>query len=69
MKVKLLQNIFEKDRFGNESLKVSVRKGRNMVNAFTAGNIIEMSETSAKKYIAKGLAVRYDESDQGEGSR
>ena len=60
MRVKLLTNIFEADRFGNLTLKVTQRPRRGIVLAWTTGTEIEMSETSGQKYIDEGKAVKVE---------
>lgn len=64
MKVKLLKDVMEADRFGNLALKTSVRKNRPSF-AFTKGTIVEMSDASCAKYIANGLAELYAEPTEG----
>lgn len=59
MRVKLLKDVFEKDRFGAETLKVNRAHGRRKTAAFVEGAVIEMSNATAKKYIDNGLAVEY----------
>jgi hypothetical protein len=49
MNVKLLKNVIE-----NGGVKVSRHHGREI--PYVAGAIVEMSDTSAAKYIEKGLA-------------
>lgn len=61
MKVKLTESIFEADRFGNMTLKVTQRPKRGIVIAWTAGTEIDMSEASAAKYVEQGRAVKVEE--------
>ena len=61
MKVRLLKAVFEADRFGNQSLKVTQRVRRGQLIAWTPGVEIEMSEASAAKYIEKGDAEKVEE--------
>jgi hypothetical protein len=61
MKVRLLKGVFEADRFGNQSLKVTQRPRRGQLIAWTPGVELEMSDASAEKYIAKGIAVKSEE--------
>lgn len=56
MKVRLLQNIFEADRFGNLTLKVTQRPRRGVVLPWTNGTVLDMSDASAAKYISEGKA-------------
>lgn len=61
MKIKLLTNIFEADRFGNLTLKVTQRPRRGVVIAWTTGTVIEVSDASGEKYISAGKAEKADE--------
>lgn len=57
MKIKLLTNIFEKDRHGNDAaLKVTIRKNRSVVIPWVTGTVVEMSDESAAKFIERGQA-------------
>jgi hypothetical protein len=64
MLVRLKQNVFEPDRFGNLSLKVTQRPTRGIVIAWTAGTVIDMSDASAAKYISEGKAEAAPEEKQ-----
>lgn len=61
MKVRLLKAVFEADRFGNQSLKVTQRPRRGTLIAWTPGTEIEMSDASAAKYIESGTAEKVEE--------
>lgn len=63
MRVKLTKDVIEGETRNalnqvvkEGQLKRSVRKGRDTVE-WTKGTVIEMSETSGKKYIDAGYAV------------
>ncbi len=61
MNVRLLKAVFEADRFGNQTLKVTQRQNRGTLIAWTPGVEIEMSDASAAKYIERGVAEKVEE--------
>lgn len=80
MKVKLLQDIFEYDRHGeNVGIKTNKKKNRDwgppqvvygqlvecpepefVIIPWTAGTVIEMSETTGQKYIDAGKGEKVE---------
>lgn len=66
MKVKLLKDVVNKDRNGNDvGVQVVRRKGKPTI-AYVAGAIIECSDATAAKYIERGLAEEYKEPSKEE---
>jgi hypothetical protein len=61
MKVRLLKAVFEADRFGNQTLKVTQRASRGQLIAWTPGVELEMSDASGQKYVERGIAVKVEE--------
>lgn len=62
MKVTLLEDVYETDNLGRKTVKVASRPGRDPV-PFVKGRVIEMSAMTAAKYIARGQAALYEESN------
>lgn len=61
MKIKLVRDVFVSDRFGNKSLRSTVRFSRNLAFEWRAGVEMEVSEASGKKMIENGDAVKIEE--------
>lgn len=57
MKVRLIRDVYGEDRHGNKFIRETVRFNRGTAFRWVAGTEIEMSETSAKKYIEAGDAI------------
>jgi hypothetical protein len=61
MRVRLLKAVFEEDRFGVKTLKVTQRVRRGTLIAWTPGAEVDMSDASAAKYIKSGVAEKIEE--------
>lgn len=62
MKVKLVKDIYD----GNGQIKTTVRPLRKVAIGWFQGSIIELSETSAQKFIERGDAEAFVESTNEE---
>ena len=68
MKVRLLKDVINKDRHGNDAGLQVVRRPNRPTVAYTAGVIIDCSEATGAKFIERGLAEAVTEQQDEPGT-
>jgi hypothetical protein len=68
VKIKLVQDVYGEDRFGNKIIRSTVRFSRRIAFEWRVGTIMEVSEASGRKMIEAGQAVELKDEPQAVAS-